>query len=193
MIEFESYAVSKYDEILSYQCYLEEEMRYIAITEALYQVNHGSQFAFYNLNMIQNELILISSLKIEEFNNKVFYLSKAKDQPMLPQEYNLVWHALSKEANGLSRQDKEFLLSLSGTIIAKSGKNGGVSFTHKGSLAINEKVLDTIVFGGNGSDQLKLYRCDNPDLCLNPVVQSQGFKKEDTMLYKISEIIASLE
>ena len=128
------------------------------------------------------------SEKMEATNN-----ANSKDQPMLPQEYNLVWHALSKEANGLSRQDKEFLLSLSGTIIAKSGKNGGVSFTHKGSLAINEKVLDTIVFGGNGSDQLKLYRCDNPDLCLNPVVQSQGFRKEDTMLYKISEIIASLE
>ncbi len=52
MTEFESYAVSKYDEILSYQCYLEEEMRYIAITEALYQVNHGSQFAFYDLDII---------------------------------------------------------------------------------------------------------------------------------------------
>jgi hypothetical protein len=81
MTEFESYVVSKYDEVLSDQCYLEEEMRYIALTEALHQVNHGSQFAFYNLNIIQNELILISSLKIEEFNNKVFYLSKIKDLP----------------------------------------------------------------------------------------------------------------
>ena len=114
------------------------------------------------------------------------------DQPILPSEYNLVWYALDKGSSGLSSEDKEFLLSLSGTIIAKAGTKGGTIFTHKSSLALNEKMLETMIFGGEASN-IKGYACDEPAKCLSPIIKSKNFKKEDTMLYKIVKIIDSLE
>jgi len=118
--------------------------------------------------------------------------SAQKDQPLLPNEYNLVWYALSKESGSLNTSDKEFLMSLSGTIIAKANNKSGTAFSHKNSLAINEKLLESLVTGGDAPN-LKTYVCDEQNLCLNPTIKPKQFKKEDSMLHKVSKIIESLE
>ena len=115
----------------------------------------------------------------------------SKQETLLPAEYNLVWFALQKETTGLSREDKEFLMSLSGTLIAKkSGKT--TAFENKDSLVQSEKLLEAWIFGG-GDAESKVYVCDNEEKCLNPRLKNTTVKKEDTILYKIQKNIASLE
>ena len=118
-----------------------------------------------------------------------------KDKAMLPEEYNLVWHALQKEGKNLPKADKEFLMSISGTVLSVKGKDGNISFIHKPSLIKgNEKLIDKIIFGaGKGSvSSLKLYSCTD-ERCLNVKKADQEWGEEDSMIYKVSEIIKSIE
>ncbi len=112
-------------------------------------------------------------------------------ESLLPSEFNLVWFALQKDASALSKEDKEFLMSLSGTLIAKtSGKS--IAFENKSSLVQNEKLLDAWIFGTKSGEH-KIYVCDTEDKCLNPRTRDHVVKKEDAILYKIQKNISSLE
>lgn len=111
---------------------------------------------------------------------------------MLGAEYNLVWEALKKESSGLNKADKEFLMSLSGTLIAKKGNKNNITFTHQNSLVKDFKLLEAMVFGGTNT-ALKLYICDEENNCLNPKLKTYNFKNEDSILYKITKIMESLE
>lgn len=62
-----------------------------------------------------------------------------KSDGMLPLEYNLVWLALSKEGINLSAGDKEFLMGLSGTVIARETSGGSLKLEHKKSLMLDNK------------------------------------------------------
>jgi conjugative transfer pilus assembly protein TraH len=122
---------------------------------------------------------------------------KDKDKPMLPEEYNLVWYALQKESSNLPTSDKEFLMSISGTVLSVKGKGGNISFIHKPSLVRgDDKLIDKIIFGSpaeNGVSGFKLYKCDKADICLHPTKTHQSWTTKDSMLYKVSEIIRSME
>ncbi len=120
-----------------------------------------------------------------------------KDKPMLPEEYNLVWHALEKESPGLPKADKEFLMSISGTIISAKGQGGGMTFIHKPSLVKgDDKLLDRLIFGSSkedGAAGFKLYSCDKADTCLHPIKSHQIWTQKDSMINKVAEIIRSME
>ena len=132
---------------------------------------------------------------------------KDGNKPLLPAEYNLVWYALKKEeanvGKPMSKQDKEFLMSLSGTIISVK-KGESIGFIHKPSLISgDDKIIEKIVFGSGDSvikpgqsSSFNLYECDNANNCLHPKKSTSGtrdFTIEDTMLYKVTKIILSLE
>ena len=118
--------------------------------------------------------------------------SQGKDQTLLPAEYNLVWHALKKEASNISRGDKEFLMSLSGTVLAIKGKDGSIAFKHKPSL-MKGQMLNAIVFGGNLDEGFQVYACDKEEDCLHPKIVTRKWEKEDSILYKVSAVMESLE
>ena len=121
--------------------------------------------------------------------------SEDKDTPLLPTEYNLVWHALKKEADNLPRSDKEFLMSLSGTLLSlKEGENGSISFKHKPSLMKGHDMLNAIIFGGNITS-FKLYKCDNDeeDKCLKPTAVNQKWEDSESMLNRVTDIMKSME
>ncbi len=63
-------------------------------------------------------------VKATETNNA----DKEGDKPLLPAEYNLVWYALKKEGTNISRGDREFLMSLSGTVLAIKGGDESIAF-----------------------------------------------------------------
>lgn len=117
---------------------------------------------------------------------------KPKDG-MLGSEYNLVWEALKKESSGLSQEDKEFLMSLSGTIIAKKkpGSNDKIIFEHENSLIKDSEMFDVMVFGTKNID-LKLYSCDDKDKCLRPKGKKVPFKADNAMLTKIHNLLDSI-
>jgi conjugative transfer pilus assembly protein TraH len=120
-----------------------------------------------------------------------------KDKPMLPEEYNLVWYALSKESSNLPVSDKEFLMSISGTVLSVKGKDGNISFIHKPSLIRgNDKLIDKIIFGSAGeagTSGFKLYTCDKADLCLHLTKGHQPWDSTDSMMHKVADIIRSME
>ena len=128
---------------------------------------------------------------------------KDKDKPILPEEYNLVWYALQKESGSLPDSDKEFLMSISGTVLSVKGKDGNISFTHKPSLVRgNDKLMDKIIFGSVGGDDtsgFNLYVCDKAANevkaanCLHPTKKPQKWTTEDSMLHKVSDIIRTME
>jgi conjugative transfer pilus assembly protein TraH len=117
---------------------------------------------------------------------------KDKDKPLLPAEYNLVWYALKKEGSNLSRGDREFLMSLSGTVIAEKGKGGNISYKHKSSLMKGSGMINAIVFGGD-LQSFKVYACDKEEDCLHPREISHSWSNKDSMYAKVIEVMQSLE
>ena len=118
--------------------------------------------------------------------------SQDTEKVLLPTEYNLVWHALNKESSNLSQGDKEFLMSLSGTVVALKGKDEVVSMHHKASLIKGHGMLNALIFGGD-MQEFKIYVCDEEDKCLHPKIITKKWKKEDSILYKVSSVMESLE
>lgn len=116
------------------------------------------------------------------------------DSSLLGTEYNLVWKALEKMSgstdNDLGREDKQFLMSLSGTLIAKT-ENGKQGFEHKHTLIKNAQILDTIVFGSS-SGHIALYKCDGGDKCLNPTVGSTNFAADKSVVTKVKTLLNSI-
>lgn len=118
--------------------------------------------------------------------------SQDKEKTLLPTEYNLVWHAINKEGGNLSQGDKEFLMSLSGTIIGLKGKDEVVGMHHKASLVKGYGMLNALIFGGE-MQELKTYVCDEANNCLHPKIITKKWRKEDAILYKVSAVMGSLE
>ena len=58
------------------QCYLEEEVRCTELTKALQELETDSSFAFYKLTLSEYETHLLSLVSINQYNNKVIYLSE---------------------------------------------------------------------------------------------------------------------
>lgn len=119
------------------------------------------------------------------------------DSSLLGPEYNLVWKALSKmaveiDSTGQKKEttetvaNKEFLMSLSGTLVAKTN-----SFEHKGSLIKNAQILDTIVLGSS-TGQINLYKCDEAVKCLNPTVDAVAFTADQSVVSKVKALLNSI-
>lgn len=115
--------------------------------------------------------------------------NNAAEESLLPEEFNLVWFALQR--TGLSKEDKEFLMSLSGTLIARKF-NKAIAYENRGSLVQNDKLLDAWIFGTD-SGEYKMYACDTADMCLNPALKGVVIRKESTLLHKIQNVIGALE
>ena len=110
---------------------------------------------------------------------------------LLGDNFNLVWKALDERAAmGADNELKEFLMTLSGTVIGK--KEGGVpSFSHKRSL-INEDNLAKFIGIDENGDGLLIYRCDESKKCLNPVKKESSIDQAKTFKAKIIVLLTSI-
>jgi conjugative transfer pilus assembly protein TraH len=109
---------------------------------------------------------------------------------VLPTEYNLTWEALKKGSSGLSDEDKEFLMSLSGTIIARKS-NDTLVFENKNTLIKDAKMLEALIFGTEAGN-FEVYKCDHKEKCLAPTLEKKKFSPEDSMMYKIRKLMDSI-
>ena len=115
-------------------------------------------------------------------------------ESQLGDNFNIVWKALAKKAStdADGKDLKELLMSISGTIIGIKDSDGKSSVVHKKSLVNKDLIKDFMGVGGNGSNKVKLYRCDETQKCLKPTISEALIDKDSVMFNKISQLIEQI-
>lgn len=148
----------------------------------------SQQLACQARNMSGSKVTDFFTARYNCTGEKMFDENDNAQDAILPTEYNLVWEALKKTS--LSKADKEFLMSISGTIIAK--KQGNIiAFENQNTLINDQQMLETLIFGAT-ADKISLYQCDKEDKCLNPTVQDTEVKGWKSMLNKVKDLLDSI-
>ena len=119
-----------------------------------------------------------------------------EDKNLLGSEFNLVWKALNKtnvstESGDSAKEFKEFLMSLSGTLIAKKADDT-TAFTHHSSLMNTGDILKTAIFGESKED-FELYQCADQENCLEITKVKKTLAEKDSVINKVRLILASIE
>ena len=112
---------------------------------------------------------------------------------MLPDNFNLVWKALSHGNAETQNGMKELIMSISGSIIVT--KEAGIStIATLSSLVEKEDLLEQYIGKpGEGNSQIKLYVCDEKTKCLRPVAEEKTVNnKEDTLYGKVETTLNSI-
>lgn len=126
---------------------------------------------------------------------RVSTLNNAKNDPaykdMVIQNTNIAWKALQK--NNFFNSDyqlDELLMSLSGTIIIKSGANDSApnQFAVLPSLAGNQQLIKAIMYGGQGS----FYHCDSTSDCLNPSLQNISVNTKEGLVNQVRALLEDM-
>jgi conjugative transfer pilus assembly protein TraH len=107
---------------------------------------------------------------------------------MLPDNFNLVWHALSHGSGEAPSGMKEMIMSISGSIIGI--RQGGVTTisTLPSLLEKNDLLEQYMGKPGAGSSKVKLYVCDETTRCLRPIVQEMELDNREGTLYGKVEV-----
>lgn len=122
---------------------------------------------------------------------------------------NLAWQALKKAGtNDTDKQMKEFLMSISGSIIYLTGEDAKPAANSKGkkakkgpdenpgetiylqSLATMESssLIKALLHGGEAT----VYKCDTTDKCLHPVEASVTITQESSFTGQVKSILKSI-
>lgn len=112
---------------------------------------------------------------------------------VLPDNFNLVWKALSHGDGNAPTGMKELIMSISGSIIGT--KTGGIStIATLPSLVEKEDLLEAYIGKpGSGTSKIKLYVCDEKVKCLKPKGQEASVdNKADTLYGKVETTLASI-
>ena len=112
---------------------------------------------------------------------------------MLPDNFNLVWKALSHGKGSVSNGMKELIMSISGSIIGTK-ENGISTLATLPSLLEKEDLLEQYIGRpGDGNSKIKLYVCDEKSKCLKPVAtETSVTSREDTLYGKVENILQSI-
>lgn len=114
-------------------------------------------------------------------------------ESMLPDNFNLVWHALSRGSGEAPSGMKEMIMSISGSIIGL--RQGGVTtISTLPSLLERDDLLEQYMGKpGAGSSKVKLYVCDETTRCLRPIVEEIELdNREDTLYGKVEVSLKSI-
>ncbi|MCP3850433.1 MAG: hypothetical protein GY694_09385, partial [Gammaproteobacteria bacterium] len=115
-------------------------------------------------------------------------------ESILGDNWNLVWKALSTRASDEKAkkdiQFKEFMMSLTGTIISK--KVGGKMIPSRKKSLVDKDKLQEYMGIKEKTKKTTLYKCDTADKCLNPYEVTPELNKETTIKNKIDKLISSM-
>ena len=118
---------------------------------------------------------------------------EAELKSMLPDNYNLVWKALSHGDGAAPTGMKELMMSISGSIIGQ--KQDGIA-TIKALPSLIEKtdlIEQYIGKPGVGSSTVRIYACDEKSKCLKPVAHDQVLEsRSDTLYGKVEATLGSI-
>jgi len=114
---------------------------------------------------------------------------------MLPDNYNLVWKALSQGYAPAKKNDKgmkELIMSISGSIIG-SKKDGIATISALPSLAEKEDLLERYIGKpGIGTSRVKLYVCNEPKKCLKPTAVEIELSDKDSLYAQVQKTLLSI-
>lgn len=102
---------------------------------------------------------------------------------------NVVWDALQQ--NGFSSSDNELaelLMSLSGTIIVRTGQDNNPKMIPLESLASDRDLIKAMLHGG----QAEIYSCDEFTKCLRPTLKTITISDDHALINQVSNMISQL-
>ncbi len=110
---------------------------------------------------------------------------------LLPDEYNIVWKALTKNGSINDQQFLELLMSISGTLISKK-ENDRISLRYKPTLFLDDKQIANYIGSGGDNSDMKLYVCDDTSRCLNPTIKTVNINAGKSLYRAISDMLESI-
>lgn len=112
---------------------------------------------------------------------------------MLPDNFNLVWKALSHGDGNAPTGMKELIMSISGSIIGTK-TNGIATISTLPSLVEKEDLLEAYIGKpGAGSSKIKLYVCNEKTKCLTPMAtESSVDNRADSLYGKVETTLNSI-
>lgn len=123
-------------------------------------------------------------------------IAKAKSsssyKKMVIDNTNLAWQAIMQ--NDLAKGDYEFaelLMSLSGSIIVRkngSGDDAANTFTLLPSLATDESLIKTLLYGGSA----KIYKCDEMQNCTQPYIADISINSNHALESRVIAILNTM-
>lgn len=119
-------------------------------------------------------------------NKQALQKAASKDESLILEDVNLAWKALEK----LNKTDtvlKEFMMSISGTIIIQANKKPGgpPALQYISSNITSPDLLKTLLKGGSDLPVLKCAK--DTQKCLNVDRGTQAIKKEESFEYRVVE------
>lgn len=117
----------------------------------------------------------------------------AELKSMLPDNYNLVWKALSHGDGTAPSGMKELMMSISGSIIGLKEK-GVVTISSLPSLIEKVDLIEQYIGKpGAGNSTVRLYVCNENVKCLKPVATDKALvSKTDTLYGKVESTLTSI-
>ena len=117
--------------------------------------------------------------------------SDANYKNMVIQNTNIAWQAIQKNSFLTSDTElSELFMSLSGTIIVKSGSsdNDPSQFALVPSMADNQELINAIMNGGTAP----VYKCDTTTDCLNPTLSTVSIAQSDGLINQVSNLVTDM-
>jgi len=115
----------------------------------------------------------------------------SNSDPELPADsYNYTWFMLEKSYPSFSREFKEYLMSLVGTIIYErpADSDSGATYRYYG---VGDRALLTALIDGTSSTTI--LRCDETTRCLNPTTQTLSISGSVALKTRVLGLIQSME
>src|SRR6185369_921249 len=85
---------------------------------------------------------------------------------------NVVWNALNKVGGGISQQEKEFIMSIVGTVVLYPPDDTGAgaipAYFAPTIVGLRDLLLGKGDSATSGNVDVDVYQCDEPSECLNP-------------------------
>ena len=83
-------------------------------------------------------------------------------------EINIVWSALQSGDIPLSQTEKELMMALVGTVIYRSDNSSGETLPASVPYTSRIKIQELVGSTNSAASEIKTYRCDTSNECLNP-------------------------
>ncbi|MEM7687604.1 MAG: conjugal transfer protein TraH [Pseudomonadota bacterium] len=112
------------------------------------------------------------------------------DPDMPADSYNYTWYMLEKSYPSFSREFKEYLMSLVGTIIYERPAATGDAPTYR-YYGVGDRALLTALI--DGSSATTILRCDEVAQCLNPSTQTLNIDASEALKSRVLGFIQSME
>ncbi len=128
----------------------------------------------------------------KEGKSEVEVLKEANNPEMLKEEFNLAWEAIKFHDNSENYAEKEFFMSLMGTIIIRKDKDGNPKTDVIPSKINNESFLQVLLNGGT-TEGLDCSGINKHEKCLVVITSNTTIPHENSFIGKVEERLTRIQ